>query len=249
MKTVSTFDTMGTTVTVVSEEEYPLEGLAEVEQIFNQYDTQYSTYNPNSELVQVRTNKKLLQKTSPDFQSIVKEAKEWEERTHGFFNTKSHSLSWDLNGLIKAKALEDSAEILKEYATEFSINCGGDIVYFTNHPDKWVTGITNPFDDNLLTQLKLFANHRAIATSGTKERGSHIWSPTLLPPTETIKQATILSPTIVLSDVIATAVVAAGKTNALRLLDDFPEAEALIVTTQGECLITEGLQEQLFNQA
>ena len=85
----------------------------------------------------------------------------------------------DLDGIVKALAIQAGGELLLErgYA-DFSLNVGGDILV-SGRPDgtsSWVMGIIDPADrSTLLGAVDLDGSRRAIATSGTGERGEHVW--------------------------------------------------------------------------
>jgi thiamine biosynthesis lipoprotein len=96
--------------------------------------------------------------------------------------------------------------------------------------EPWSIGIVDPDDrDRLLADHRLLGSRRAVATSGSAERGDHIW--TRFGSTD-VRQATVIADDIVTADVLATAIVAAGPSG----LDDVTarfDIDALVVTTEG----------------
>ena len=73
----------------------------------------------------------------------------------------------------------------------------------------WTVGIAHPHRAGvLLDTLTLTAG--AVATSGTAERGEHIWDPVHRRPARGLAAATVAARDIVRADVLATAAVARG---------------------------------------
>ncbi len=81
----------------------------------------------------------------------------------------------------------------------------------------------------------------AVASSGTYERGEHIWDVFSAQPARAVAAASVSGPDLALADALATALVAAGR----RGLEAVTAAgyEALIVDTAGERISTAGFPE------
>jgi thiamine biosynthesis lipoprotein len=79
---------------------------------------------------------------------------------------------------------------------------------------RWKIGVVNP--DNRQEVLRIFEiNDGAIATSGTYERGAHIFDPATGTIAIGAKSATVLGPDGGLTDALATALMVAGEDGAI----------------------------------
>jgi thiamine biosynthesis lipoprotein len=83
-------------------------------------------------------------------------------------------------------------------------------------------------------------NFRAVATSGSAERGAHIWNPKSLEAPSDFVQVTVIARDLVEADIWATAAFAEGL-NSLSRIDREPELEALAILTDGQIAATPGL--------
>ena len=210
--TVHIFDTMGTTVSVRvlgGVEEHHNTALEGIERVFQLYDTEYSLYKPESPLSRLAAGDVALTDLSHDIRDTYARAIEWRQRTHGAFTPHRPDGIIDLSGIVKADAIAAAGAVLRAHGVEsYSVNAGGDMAT-RGEPGAWTTGITSPTDaGRLAAVVALGGDWSAIATSGTSERGEHIWR-----SSETgarVIQATVVSNDIVTSDVWATAIVSGG---------------------------------------
>ena len=205
------FETMGTVVSL----EAP--GLArqtvgEIETAFADADRRFSLYRPDSELSAVNSGRIGLPDAGLALRDAHALAVEWRILTGGAFTPIRPDGLLDLNGVVKALAMRQAAGILEDAGMpEWTLVVGGDLVASGRGPDggPWVTGIIDPADrGRLLCSVELRGSRRAIATSGTAERGDHIWKAGSLPGAFT--QVTVVADDIVTADVLATAIVAGG---------------------------------------
>jgi thiamine biosynthesis lipoprotein len=117
--------------------------------------------------------------------------------------------------------------------------------------DDWKVGIAKPVtiasdDAGVLTVVNLQnTEFRAVATSGSAERGSHIWNPSSGTMAESeLVQVTVLAKDLVTADVWATAAFAEGP-NSLNRISKVDGVEALFVFNDGRIDGTEGFAEVL----
>ena len=205
------FETMGT---VISLEAPALSGetLGAIKSVFVDADRRFSLYRDDSELSAVNAGRVAL----PDAGLALREAHalaiEWRILTGGAFTPVRPDGLLDLNGVVKALTMNRAADILERAGmTAWSLLVGGDLVASGRNPagDPWVTGIVDPSDRRrVLCSIELRGSRRAIATSGTAERGDHIWKAGS-PPGE-LMQVTVVADDIVTADVLATAIIAGG---------------------------------------
>jgi thiamine biosynthesis lipoprotein len=221
------FPAMGTVVSIATEADVPHRVLNAVRQIFADHDEAFSLYRPSSPLSAMARGELTLEAAPESLREEYARALEWRTRTHGWFTPHRPDGVIDLSGTIKAVATDAARGLLADAGASGLLGAGGDIVAFGEgvHP----VGIVDPrARTRLLADLRL-PSGRAVATSGSAERGDHIWS--RLGRTDVV-QVSVITDDIVTADVLATALVAAGTAGIDELLDAF-DVDALIVTANG----------------
>ncbi|MDR6171517.1 FAD:protein FMN transferase [Curtobacterium sp. SORGH_AS_0776] len=218
MRGVTTFETMGT---VVSLRGATPEAASEVRAVFAGYDHRYSLYDPSSVLSRVADGSVRLADTPSEVRDVYALALDWRERTGGAFTPHRPDGVIDLSGVVKALAIRDAGAVLDAASGggDWMVNAGGDVLVRGHHrgDDPWSVGVVDPAHrDTVVGVVRLAAPRRAVATSGTAERGEHIWRRA----TPTFVQATVIADDIVTADVLATAVVAGDEDDLRRLTSD-----------------------------
>lgn len=220
---VHSFETMGTMVSIriadveISEhstDDSAISVLNEIEHEFARLNEKYSLYRDDSEVSQVAAGVLSLAEASEEMREEYARALHWREKTDGAFTPHRPDGVIDLSGTIKAVAIDAASKMLQSAGFDnFSVNVGGDLTTSGNQgmdEPGWITGIVDPQDrGTVIAALRLTAQFPAIATSGSAERGEHIW----LRP-ETIKdfvQATVIAEDIITADVLATAIISGGQ--------------------------------------
>ena len=103
----------------------------------------------------------------------------------------------------------------------------------------WRVGVVDPADrSSLLFALCLNGTRHAVATSGSAERGDHIWS--ALAIDRTYLQVTVVADDIETADVLATAIVAGGPTTLADIVESWA-VDVLTVARDGAMTATPGL--------
>lgn len=256
-----TFRCMGTVISLAlpaencrtREGEPVLEGAtAAVERVFTGLDATFSLYRPDSEASRLARGDVTLRDTSAAFRARFADATGWRLLTDGFFTPERPDGVLDLSGIIKGYAIDQAASALETAGlTDWCLNAGGDVLV-SGSPEPgsgalWRAGIVDPRDRRALLSafgLGGTAPFAALATSGTAERGNHIWRAgagrTGRHPLE-FRQVSVAAPDILTADVLATAIVAGGR----RMLDwatDSWDVEVLAVLGSGELLATPGFR-------
>ena len=252
----TTFDTMGTTaiVTMGSEHAWRAASLrSQMVDVCSWFDQTYSTYQADSTVQKLRGSGIERSSWPIHVQDMAAEGEKWEFATSGYFTMTSPSGQWDPTGLVKAKSIESLAILLQAQGiTEFSVNIGGDIAYsdFLSSSELSRVAISRPTSIATAAPAPLMVldlargSHRAVATSGTAERGEHIWS-----TSDTgVAQATVVADNIALADIWATALVAGGS-DALELFIDQKVGEAIVMTRDHHMIITAGISTLLAETA
>lgn len=118
--------------------------------------------------------------------------------------------NFDPSGAVKGWAAERACALLAERGVPAHVlNAGGDVRLRTDGVATWNVGVEDPHrPDQIIARLTI-ANG-AVATSGTRQRGSHVWDPHRRRPAEGVTQATIVGPDLALADGYATAALALG---------------------------------------
>lgn len=150
-------------------------------------------------------------------------------------------LTLDLGAVAKGLAVDAAARELAPYR-DFAIDAGGDLYLGGHNPDGglWSVGIRHPrADDGLIDSL--FVSGKAVCTSGDYERGSHIFDPRIDSPSTACASVTVVAPTAMLADALATAAFVLGPAEGLALLARHA-VEGLIVTPALERYETAGLR-------
>jgi len=235
----SVFETMGTVVSLELPDSHTRLAL-EVEEIFRAYDERFSLYRPESELSLVASGELTLPAASDEMRATYVRALDWRSRTDGAFSVHRPDGVLDLNGIVKAEAIEAAGALLTAAGcSQFTINVGGDIL--SSEGQSCAIGIADPaHPDRLLCAVAVEGTRRAIATSGSAQRGDHIWHGGSTEPSEFV-QVSVIADDIVTADVIATAIIAGGEAT-LNDLCDTCDIDVLTVGRDGVISATPGIR-------
>lgn len=223
-----TFTAMGTTVSIrvadaAREGPEYIAALASARQAFEEIESVFSLFRPDSELSRIARDELRIEDASERVLAAAEAASQWAARTSGAFTARRPDGVLDLSGIVKAQAILAAADGLAGAGiAAFVVNAGGDILS-VGVPSRgyWAAGIVDPQDrSRLLTTLRLDPELPALATSGSGERGEHIWRRD--GGAGEIVQASVLAGDIVTADVLATAVIAGGSAALDQVTADFP---------------------------
>lgn len=160
------------------------------------------------------------------------------------------ALQVDLGGIAKGYAVDRALAILRRAGVpSAAVNAGGDIgLLGTRHGRPWRIGIQHPRKpDELLTRLDLA--DRAVVSSGDYERFferdgvryHHIFDPRTGQPARLCQSVTVVAATVARADALATAAFVLGPDAGLKLLEQLPDVEGLLVAADGSSHQTSGL--------
>ena len=231
---VHSFETMGTMVSIriadsnLSEhDDSAIAVLNEIEHEFSRLNEMFSLYLKDSEISAIARGELALADSSEEMRSEYARALDWRELTDGAFTPHRPDGVIDLSGTIKAVAIDAAAALLRDAGFEnFSVNVGGDLTTSGDQSAEetgWITGIVDPEDrGTILAAVQLTSEFPAMATSGSAERGEHIW---LRPETtKDFVQATVIADDIITADVLATAIIAGGQATLDQITQNFAVA-------------------------
>jgi FAD:protein FMN transferase len=153
----------------------------------------------------------------------------------------------DLGAVAKGLAIDMAARELRAFEN-FAINAGGDLYLGGSNPDgaPWSVGIRHPRRADELIDF-LHVSNRAVCTSGDYERraegeadGHHILDPGTGASAHAAASVTVIAPTAMLADALATAAFVLGPANGIQLLDRLG-VDGLIVSPTLERHATRGM--------
>jgi thiamine biosynthesis lipoprotein len=225
---------MGTVVSFDLHDPIPVETMSAVTRWLDHTDRVFSTYRRDSDISRLDRGECRLADCDPDVALVLRLCAQASTTTDGYFcATVSGRL--DPSGLVKGWAIERASELLRAAGSRHHVvNGGGDIqaVGPTADGTPWRVGISDPNDGgHLLCVVDVVG--RAVATSGTAERGRHVLNPRTGRPADHFASVTVISARLTDADVLATAAIARGAT-AAEWLEGLPGVAALLVATDGQ---------------
>lgn len=184
-------------------------------------DNRFSLYKPESEISQIARGEISWDSSSQVQQKIKSQTNAWMEATQGFFNPTSPDGTYDPSGLVKTWAASNAAMYLEANGyRDFTLNAGGDVYIGPEIKTFPLTrvGLSNlkPINSpgasvNMILDVA-GTKFRGIATSGSTERGEHIWLSPEAPKSEKFLQVTVVATDLVTADIWATAIISGGQT-------------------------------------
>ena len=172
-------------------------------------DERFSPFRADSEL---RRYERGEIAASVDLLEIFAIAARASAASGGAFSIHAPDGSLDTNGVVKGWAAQRAAEALRARGIRaFSLNAGGDVVT-RGEPEPgraWRTGVRDPADPRAIIAV-VDQRDGAVATSGTYERGVHVWDGRTGRPARSLVAATVVAATLTTADVLATCILALG---------------------------------------
>ncbi|MBY0472891.1 FAD:protein FMN transferase [Patescibacteria group bacterium] len=183
---------------------------------------------------------------SEDMLEVLALAEKTKKETAGYFDIHLPAQAGkpdggiDPSGIVKGWAIKNAAELLKERGVEnFYIEAGGDIQTsgMNAEGNEWNVGIRNPFNKNEIVKV-IYPRGRGVATSGSYERGNHIYNP--LAPEESLREVvsiTVIGPDVLEADRFATAAFAMGQ-KGVEFIETLGGFEAYSIDKNGIATMT-----------
>ena len=226
---------------------------------FHEIESRCSRFNPAIELMRLVAQPGVSVSVSPILFEAVRFSLIAAEETEGAFDpttsgryrdiavdpkkntiTLNRPLTLDLGAVAKGLAVDAAARELEELQ-DFAIDAGGDLYLGGLNPqgEPWTVGIRHPRRDREVIHT-LCASGQAVCTSGDYERGQHIQDPRTGAPARSVASATVIAPSAMLADALATAAFVLGPDEGIGLLDRMG-VEGLIFTPDLQRSETRGL--------
>lgn len=211
------FPTMGTMASLRVPGGVPSRVGEAVVALFAEVEARFTLQHADSEARLVSDRRLPFHRASQAYQAAYWTAHDWMTRTDGAFAPFRYDGTVDLYGVVKALAMAQAADLLGT-VDDWCLHVGGDVLVHGETvvggtdgvATPWVAGVVDPRDrGTLVSQAILSAELPAIATSGTSERGEHVWR---RDESRAFSQVSVLAEDIVTADVLATAILSGGVT-------------------------------------
>ncbi|WP_081861655.1 FAD:protein FMN transferase [Cellulomonas sp. HZM] len=179
--------------------------------VLHDAEARFSAWHGGSELSRLRRGE--VREPSPDMREVLQIARSARARSGGVFDVRSPEGVLDTDGVVKGWAAQRAADVLVAAGVrDFCLNAGGDtVVHGEPEPGRpWRVGVRDPWDPTT-TVAVLSVRDGAVATSGTYERGAHVWDGRTGSRHLELVAATVVARDLCTADVLATTVLAMGE--------------------------------------
>ncbi len=230
---------MGMSVAVEVLDEANGSDLDDVLDYFHKIDSVYSTYKKTSEISRLNAKQLTEEELSPDVKKVLRLCEETRQLTNGYFDIHVEGII-DPSGLVKGYAIWEASKMLSSKGYKnFYIEIGGDIDIRGNKNGlPWRVGVRNPLNKSINTKV-LKLTDCGVATSGTYERGMHIYDPIKKRLAPGIQSLTVIGPNVYEADRFATACYAMGE-KGIEFLEKREGLEGFMITKDGKTRMTSG---------
>jgi thiamine biosynthesis lipoprotein len=203
-------------------------------------DQAFSTYKPDSETERINRGELPEADSSEEMRTVIALCEQTRSETEGYFNARYRG-RFDPSGLVKGYAIRTAAELLRQRCfRHFYVEAGGDIQTSGHNRSgrKWRVGIRDPFNISKLLNV-VHLSGEGIATSGSYERGQHVYDPVGKRPANTLASVTVVAADVFDADRFVTAAFAMGE-RALHFLEATPGLEGCVVNLDSRMEWTSG---------
>ncbi|MFE9118618.1 FAD:protein FMN transferase [Streptomyces sp. NPDC007172] len=204
-------------------------------------DAVFSTYRPDSHISRLDRGEIHLADCPPEVREVMSLCAQAAHVSEGWFSVVPAG-TLDPSGLVKGWAAEAASHVLYEAGAQHTcVNGGGDL-QLRGRPtpaSAWRVGIAHPLRPGELLTVVSAPHDLAVATSGTGERGHHIFNPHTGAPADSFASLTLVGPRLTLTDTYATAAFARGE-GAREWLETLDGYEGLAVLPDGREWRTRG---------
>ncbi len=201
--------------------------------LLHEADEEFSTYKIDSPLSRLRRGDVSLEQCSPVIAEVLAMCKMARSVSEGWFDPWSLPGGLDPTGYVKGWAAQRSLDVLRRSNIRGAlVNAAGDTACFGGPylGAPFRIGIVNPAATQYLACV--VESPGAVATSGTYERGCHLFDPRTQSHMSRAASATVTGTDLGLADALATALAVAGS-RALALLEGLANYEGLVIEFDG----------------
>jgi thiamine biosynthesis lipoprotein len=247
---------MGTTVSIDIQPPFVAEYvLDEVIERLRDADARFSPYRADSEVSRLAEGSLLEANASADLRHVLAACDHLAVTTGGAFDARHHRADgrFDPSGYVKGWAIEEAAWLIDTAGgRNYWINAGGDIVArgLAEGGRPWRVGIRHPDQADRVAAV-LAVSDRAVATSGSYERGDHIADPRTGGAPGGLRSVTVVGPRLAFTDAYATAIYVMGLDGLgwLTSQRDLTDYAAYAITDDDRAVWTEGMDRYLVGEA
>ncbi len=214
------------------------EDMEKVFDYFREVDEKYSPFKETSEVGKLNRGEKV----SDEMKEILRLAQILKEDTDGYFDIVKPNGKIDPSGIVKGWAIKNAADVLRKKGyTKFFVDAGGDAEIVGKN---WKWGIRNPFNVKEIVKVLKLSNC-GIATSGTYERGQHIYDPVgRRAIIQEIVSMTVIGSNVYEADKLATPAFAMGK-GGIKWIEKQKGFEGYMIDSDGIATMTTGFDKYL----
>jgi thiamine biosynthesis lipoprotein len=174
-------------------------------------DDVFSTYRPDSQISQLGRGELLLADCDGDVAEVLELCAQVGGESNGYFSS-TYGGRLDPTGVVKGWAVQRASELLRAAGSDrHCVNGGGDM-QVAGGPESgtaWQIGIAHPLHRDALASV-VSIRDGAVATSGTAERGAHVFDPFTGRPVQLLASVTVVGADLIRTDAYATAALAMG---------------------------------------
>jgi FAD:protein FMN transferase len=175
-------------------------------------DHRFSHYAANSEIVTWLSGGPISPDAVADFDYVLRQCGRLSDESNGVFTLRNPRTGGvDTAGYVKGYAIRRAAEVLRQRGVRNFLLCVGGDNFCSGQPDDarpWRVAVADPQRRRAVAAL-VEVSDLAVATSGSSERGDHIWNPAG-PERRELLSFTVVGPDIAEADAYATIGYAMG---------------------------------------
>ncbi len=207
---------MGTVVSLDVRHAEPVAAAAAMDRAFavlHAADERFSPFRPDSELSRLDRGELADDELSDDMREVLAIAEQARVDSDGVFDVRTPEGRLDTNGVVKGWAAQRAADgLVAAGVVDFLLNAGGDVVARgeAGPGQPWQVAVRHPADPMAILAT-LEVRDGAVATSGTYERGAHVWDGRTGSRDVSFTAATVVAADLTVADVLATTVLAMGE--------------------------------------
>lgn len=170
-------------------------------------ERRFSRHLATSELSALRRGDLDVARASAPLREVLALAEEARVASSGAFDVRGPDGLLDTDGVVKGWAVQRAADLIaRRGVTDLCVNVGGDVaVRGGPAPDRpWAVAVGDPHD-RTRTSAVVHLSDGGVATSGTAERGAHVWDGRVGRPARGLASLTVVAATLTRADILATA--------------------------------------------
>ena len=197
-------------------------------------DRTFSPFLPDSAISRINRGELSPDHADPVVRDVLDLCRLYEKLTDGYFSAWFGS-RLDPSGLVKGWAIGRAASILDGHGyRNYFVDAAGDIMArgHSGEGRPWRVGIRHPVERDRVARV-ILASELAIATSGTYEKGSHIYDPHTGRSVDDLLSLTVVGPSVLDADAYATAAFAMGA-HGLEFIERLDGYQAYAIDTPSQ---------------